>query len=188
MNKAFLLLCVALLPACHSGDRGKAGELQTKFSTAPLHTKKVTHVTQSYKATTDDNAESEILPYYIVIADTGLNYDVLHQKMISINKPLKIKIDTLGRFYNPKKNLIQLPDNDPDEIYAGDYFLRRGEGESLSIEYLNAYKGSSNEKMMALLSGIYEKKSSADSALVLLKKTSASSFVLKADIYMGCMH
>jgi hypothetical protein len=108
--------------------------------------------------------------------------------MLAVNKTLNIKIDTLGRFYNRKKNLIQLPDNADDEVYAGDYFLRRGEGESLSLEYLNAYKRGSNEKMMALLSGIYEKKSSADSALAILKRYDDHSFVVKTKIYMGCVH
>ncbi|WP_262490545.1 hypothetical protein [Hymenobacter sp. CRA2] len=33
--------------------------------------------------------------------------------------------DTLGRFFDEQKNLIRLPDDDEDELYAGDYFPRR---------------------------------------------------------------
>lgn len=184
MNKVWMLLSLVILITCHSDKPINAKVGTTRKVMYDVNKKNA----ETKDASTDNEIAEQTSPFYVVVADTSLNYDVLHQKMFAINKILNIEIDTLGRFYNRKKNLIQLPDNDPDEIYAGDYFLRRGEGKSLSIEYLNAYKKSSNEKMMALLSGIYEKKSSADSALAILKETSVNSFVFKADIYMGCIH
>jgi hypothetical protein len=174
-----------LFADCHSEKKNPA-------SNTTVRTKPVAVANKQAIANSDKDVKEMVdeatLPFYLVIADTGLNYDILHAKMLAVNKTLNIKIDTLGRFYNRKKNLIQLPDNADDEVYAGDYFLRRGEGESLSLEYLNAYKRGSNEKMMALLSGIYEKKSSADSALAILKRYDDHSFVVKTKIYMGCVH
>jgi hypothetical protein len=186
MKKIYPLLCMVLFAACHPDEHKQNRSIQKHINTPTVKIQKV--VSKKKEQDIDEEVGDQTLPFYLVVADTGLNYNVLHQKMVAINKDLKIKIDTLGRFYNQKKNLIQLPDNADDEIYAGDYFLRRGEGESLSLEYLNAYKRSSSEKMIALLSGIYEKKSSADSALSVLRKTSGNAFVYKAEIYMGCMH
>jgi hypothetical protein len=186
MKKIYMLLCIVLFAACHPDEHKQNRSIQKHINAPTVKIQKV--LSKKKEQDIDEEVGDQTLPFYLVVADTGLNYNVLHQKMVAINKDLKIKIDTLGRFYNRKKNLIQLPDNADDEIYAGDYFLRRGEGESLSLEYLNAYKRSSGEKMIALLSGIYEKKSGADSALSVLRKTSANAFVYKAEIYMGCMH
>ena len=94
----------------------------------------------------------------------------------------------MGRFYNKSKNLIALPDNDKDEIYAGDYFPRRFPSDNLSLEYLNFYQRQAGKKTIALVTGIYETEKGADSALAVLHRSEKKVFKIKADIYVGCMH
>ena len=108
--------------------------------------------------------------------------------MFDLNGQLNIPIDTMGRFYNKTKNLIALPDDDEDELYAGDYFPRRFPSENLSLEYLDFYQKKAGDKTIALITGIYENEKSADSALTVLHKTEEKVFKIKADIYLGCMH
>ena len=126
--------------------------------------------------------------YYVVIADTGKNYLSLQQTMLALSKTAGIKIDTLDRSYRSDKNLIALPDNYEDDIYAGDYYPRRSPGTFLSIEYLNLYNEDSPEKMMALVGGIYENKNSADSALEEVNNAKMNAFIQKTKMYIGCIH
>lgn len=136
----------------------------------------------------EDTTDHNNATYFVVVADTSQDYSILHKKMFDLNSKLKIPIDTMGRFYNKTKNLIALPDNDEDEIYAGDYFPRRFPSDNLSLEYLNFYQKQAGEKTIALVTGIYETEKSADSALTVLRKTEKKIFKIKADIYVGCMH
>ena len=146
------------------------------------------------KETSDNSKEQsdtknlDIATYFVIVADTNLNYSTLYDKMFKISKDLNIPIDTMGRSFNRTKNLIALPDNDEDEIYAGDYFPRRYPSDNVSLEYLNIYKKNAKEKTIALVTGIYETEKSADSALTIISKTEKNSFKIKADIYIGCMH
>jgi len=130
----------------------------------------------------------EYADYFVVVVDTGFNYAALRTQMFKISNELEIPIDTLGRTFDQKKNLIALPENDEDEIYAGDYFPRRSPGENLSLEYLDVYQKSASKKRIAMLSGIYENKKTADSALKIIKRIAPKAFSLKANIYIGCMH
>jgi hypothetical protein len=125
---------------------------------------------------------------YVVVADTGKNYYRHNDEMKKLSRINNKPIDSMGRYYNKAKNLIALPDTSSDEIYAGEYYPRRYASESLSLEYLNIYKDDSAEKTIALITGIYEKKSSADSALRSLTAVKGKAFTLAAPIYMGCMH
>lgn len=133
--------------------------------------------------------------YYIIIADTSKDYYSLRNKMLAIQKSIYIKIDTMGRSFNKKKNLIALPDNDSDGIYAGNYFPRREASEFLSLEYLDYYTKNGNfsfdegkGRTIALVRGIYGEKQEADAALIVLKQQEKNAFEIKANIYVGCMH
>ena len=134
-----------------------------------------------------ENAEDEAL-YFVVIADTGKVYADLHKKMMSWSQRLAMPVDTMGRLYNTDKDLIALPDDDEDEIYAGGYYPRRFPSQHLSLEYLNFYNTQSPEKTIALVAGLYEKKESADSALNILKKIAPKAFAQESVIFTGCMH
>ncbi len=170
---------------------------QTKENTATVATTskdyKPTFVVDEPKAIVPEVTDSlipaeEYADYFVVVVDTGFSYAALRKQMFKISNELELPIDTLGRTFDQKKNLIALPENDEDEIYAGDYFPRRGPGENLSLEYLDVYQKSASKKRIAMLSGIYENKKSADSALKIIKRIAPKAFSLKANIYIGCMH
>ena len=135
-----------------------------------------------------DSAGQDMATYYVVVADTSLDYNFLDKKMFELNRQFKIPIDSMGRFYNKAKNLIALPDNDDDEIYAGDYYPRRYPSENLSLEYLGFYQSRARKKTIALVTGIYETKKSADSALRIIQQAERKGFKIKSEIYIGCMH
>lgn len=136
----------------------------------------------------EDSVNYDNATYFIVVADTSTDYYLLNKKMFDLNKQFTIPIDTMDRFYDKTKNLIALPNNHEDEIYAGDYFPRRFPSENLSLEYLNFYQKLAGEKTIALVTGIYETEKSADSALIILQKIETRAFKIKADIYVGCVH
>ena len=135
-------------------------------------------------------SDEQYMNAYIVIADTSQNYVELRKKMFDINEKLKTVIDTMGRGFNREKNLICLPENDEDEIYAGDYFPRRYPSETLSLEYLVYYTNGKKptEGTIALVTIITDNKEKADKKLAAIKKYSDKAFIVNSKIYMGCMH
>lgn len=131
---------------------------------------------------------SEFALCYLVVADTGNNYLSLREKMREIASKTNLTIDTLGREFSVKSNKIALPENDEDEMYAGEYYPRRYPTNNLSIENLSFYYNKSSNNKMALVISITE---TSDSALFYAKKIQAISsevFILRTHIYMGCMH
>ena len=135
-------------------------------------------------------SDEQYMNAYIVISDTSQNYFELRQKMSDLNKKLKTEIDTMGRGFNKTKNLICLPENDEDEMYAGDYFPRRYPSETLSLEYLIYYTNGnkSSEGTIALVTIITDNKEKAEKKLAEVKKYSDKAFIVNSEIYMGCMH
>jgi hypothetical protein len=132
--------------------------------------------------------EGTTATYYVVVADTGVQYARLRQEMLAYRTPLRQSIDTMGRTYNKAKDLIALPDNTEDKVYAGDYYPRRFPSSTLSIEYLDVYQEKASGKSMALVTGIYERQRTADSALTVLQKVNPRAFVVKANMYVDCLH
>ena len=180
------ILCLLSLAACGSPNSSKTVEAAPSGQTNTTSGSgiKDTRLTD----TLAEDEEMAMTTYFVVIADTGQEYYTLHQEMTDLNRQLQLPIDTMRRSYDPAKNLIALPEDDEDEMYAGDYFPRRYPSENLSLEYLNVYKDAAGENTIALVTGIYETSKSADSARALLQKTIPGAFVLKADVYIGCMH
>ncbi len=186
MKRHIYIILTILLTACGTNptDQNNKEIQSSKIDTiTSLQTTVSTDSNQSEDTTDFNNAT-----YFVVVADTSQDYSILHKKMFDLNRKFNIPIDTMGRFYNKTKNLIALPDNDEDEIYAGDYFPRRFPSNNLSLEYLDFYQRQAGEKTIALVTGIYETEISADSALTVLRKTEKKVFKIKADIYVGCMH
>ncbi|ASS49640.1 MAG: hypothetical protein A3D31_01965 [Candidatus Fluviicola riflensis] len=186
MKKTLYVILTVFLTACGTVLSDTNNEVITSTPIDP------TALAQN-SVSTDNNAAEDTLNYnyatfFVVVADTSFDYSILHKKMFDINRQLNIPIDTMGRSYNKVKNLIALPDNDEDEIYAGEYFPRRFPSENLSLEYLDFYQRQAGEKTIALVTGIYETEKSADSMLIVLQKTEKKVFKIKANIYVGCMH
>lgn len=127
--------------------------------------------------------------FYVVIADTGRDYYALDKKMYTIASIINSKVDTMNRYYNAEKNRIVLPDDDEDEIYAGEYFPRRFTSDALSIEYMDQYDTSEDAgNIMALVTGVYDTLASADSLSDKLGKAGLKCRVVKAEMFIGCMH
>ena len=135
-------------------------------------------------------SDEQYMNAYIVVSDTSQNYFELRQKMFDLNEKLKTEIDSMGRGFDKKKNLICLPENDEDEIYAGDYFPRRYPSETLSLEYLIYYTNGKKptEGTIALVTIITDNKEKAEKKLAEVKKYSNRAFIVNSKIYMGCMH
>jgi len=186
---SIILLAVGLCSACGTANRQKSGadlSADTIGRTLVLE-KRVKHI-RGDVTDSIDLVGDEIETYYVIIADTGLSYHSLRDKMFLLHHQVGNPIDTMRRSYNEARNLIALSDDDEDEIYRGDYFPRRFASNALSLEYLKFYEESSLEKNIALVAGIYETKNSSDSALASVRKYKPKAFALKAEIYVGCMH
>lgn len=179
-----LILLLVLLSSCESQ---KTQQSKNSVQIEGLDLDKILKINDS-AINVEAEDTSEYATLFVVIADTSPDYAMLHQKMFDLHQKLNIPIDTMGRYYNESKNLIALPDNDEDEMYAGDYFPRRFPSENLSLEYLDFYQLGAREKTIALVVGLYDTEENADSILAVLKNIENKSFKVKAEIYMGCMH
>lgn len=140
-----------------------------------------------------DDMEMQYADYFLVVVDKSKDYKNLRELLFNVNGDFNIEIDTLGRYFNNDKQQIILPEDDEDEMYQGEYFLRRYESTSLSIENAYAYDENSLEPEkypteMILVAGMYATKKSADSLRNILHKKYPKTFVQKSKIYMGCMH
>ena len=188
-GKSILILIVLfILVSCKTKPVKKAAHYNPVRVAAASYSHKKTIVPVKQQDSSEYNPADETAIYYVVVTDTGTNYSELREKMENIHQTLNIAIDTMGRYYNKAKDLIALPDNDSDEMYAGAYYPRRSPTDFLSLEYLTFYKKASSDNTIALIAGIYENKSSADSALTILKPSQHNAFAIKSSIYVGCMH
>jgi hypothetical protein len=181
MIKYFTIPALFIVTACGTST------VKEENSNTEIHTDTLAAVTEGTPETVD-SLNSDFATYYILIADTSSDYYFLQKKMYALSKPLKLSIDTMGRYYNKAKNLIVLPDDDEDEIYRGEFYPRRDPSEYLSLEYLSFFKLPAGDKTLALVTGIYEKESSCDSALTVLKKAETKGFKIRSEVYIGCMH
>ncbi|MBR9861468.1 hypothetical protein GYB22_12140 [bacterium] len=124
---------------------------------------------------------------YVLVVDTSLNYSGLREKMFDLSESCKIEIDTMGRSFDSTRNLICLPDDAEDEIYAGEYFARRYPSVRLSLEYFHYYsEDNCSEKMIALIACISTDPEMAETLLESIKPQSISTFIIRKQIFMGC--
>ena len=175
------IIIVTAAVSCGNPGAGNKTATDTVVATKPVAADSA--ISENNGPDTTDN-----VTLYFTVADTGLNYFTLRDEMFALNKTLHWPIDTMGRYFDKKKNLISVSDTDEDEMYRGEYFPRRFPSENLSLEYYHAYIDNSTEKNIALVTGIYETKKSADSSLAILRPYAAHSFVVAANVYVGCMH
>lgn len=134
------------------------------------------------------NEEEAYANYEVIVIDTNNSYKLLNQKMFSLKEKLGMTIDSMGRYYNAKKDLIVVPENDEDEMYAGEYFPRRELSKTLSLEYMNQYQPNSKPKTIGIIAGIYANALEADSALTAIKQVAPKAFKLHSKLFIGCMH
>lgn len=190
MQRYLYPLIAVLFAACTAKSTPKKDDnTNVHVAKKSVHTKTVDNV-KAVNASVIENledAEEEFATYYVVVVDTGTKYYSLRDKMQKLHNALNIEIDTMGRYFNAKRNRIVLPDNDEDDIYAGDYYPRRTPSKTLSLEYMGLYKSGSKDSTIAIIAGLYERQSSADSAFKYFSNE-PNAFVIAADLYQGCLH
>jgi hypothetical protein len=130
----------------------------------------------------------ETATYYIVIADTSQSYKEVHNTMVRFQQASHAEIDSMGRYYNPIKGKLIVPEDDEDEIYRGEYYPRRFPSTTLSIEYLSMYRPKSSETAFACVVGIFEKPSEAKAYVKKWRSRFPKIYSQKASVYIGCMH
>lgn len=142
--------------------------------------------------------ESEL--NYIISVAEGYNYDSLRAVALQTASLLHFKFDSLGRYYNPQKGIV-VPEDDEDEMWAGEYFLRRSGEDVVSIEMRHAYidtiianneiaveRFSQDTSRMFVFATMYPDKERADSLADIIRESFPSTRIFPASIYMGCMH
>lgn len=132
--------------------------------------------------------EDNYAQYWVVLADTGRDYQALQAKMYTIQAQLGIDIDTMGRYFNTEKNRIVLPDDDEDEMYAGEYYPRNTVSTYLSLDYLDIYTRGVSPETIGLVAGIYTERAAAKALLDRIQRVTPTAFVLLGCLYIGCMH
>lgn len=126
---------------------------------------------------------------YLVVADTGTDYYALRGILEEVKNLTGQGIDTFGRYYNAEKDSLILHEDDEDQMWAGAYFPRREMTPAGSIEYLDAYRHrDTSTRMLAAVAGLFADKKGADSMLALVRGQYQRAWVMKTEVYMGCMH
>ncbi|UOQ52184.1 hypothetical protein [Hymenobacter cellulosivorans] len=195
LPQTLILLTPVFFTACQSAPASAppaaaapVAAVRTVAAPAPSAVTVTTDAAEVSEETPADSASQEYATYFVVVADTSRSYPALRRRMLGLSRQYALGIDTLGRYFNVQKNRIILPENDEDEMYAGEYYPRRFPSHSLSLEYLNEYQEPAGAQTMALVTGIYQQEASADSALAVLGRADEKVFKLKSRIYVGCMH
>lgn len=192
MNNILFCLCLLSLFSCDNEQETVDVKKETKDS-----------LTVANSDTIEENDEEvleEVELNFVVSVAEGYNYDSLHAIAVDASKLLNFKFDTFDRYYDSKRGII-LPDNHEDDVWAGQYLLRRSGGEIVSIErssaYIDtltmkqqaeAYRSRSNATKMFVFASMYTDSHSADSIKNILVKKYASAKVIPTEIYQGCIH
>lgn len=192
-NLIFIVALITLLSCISEENKSTEVLIQdTSIAEAQLNTN-----VEDIEAS-DESSDLEL--NYIVSVAEGYNYDSLRKIALQTADKLNFKFDTMGRYYNPQKGIV-LPDDDEDEMWAGEYFFRRFGDNLVSIEMSHAYTDTSISKnepelekhredtrKMFVFAMMYLDKKSADSLANIIKVDYPSTKVFPAQIYMGCMH
>lgn len=184
----FILFVTACTNTSNNGEAPKRNDSLKNHHTFALNIDSIARSVNRPAPEMDDTTDYNYADFYIVVADTGLSYWLLHKKMLQLHRQFNQPIDSLDRYYNVAKDSILLPDNYEDDMYAGAYYPRRSPSTFLSLEYFDFFKSDTREKNIALVTGIYENETSADSAYAILKRVEKNAFKMKAKVYVGCMH
>jgi len=198
IRTSVIVFIVLALNSCGTHEEKTVPSISMEKFTPP-----VIAVDSSGKDTVVDGGDGQtgeaMQLYHIVCVEEGDDYNSLHKTALNVSKFLKFKFDSLERYYNPIKKRVVLPDNHPDEIYAGEYFFRRNGDDFVSIEMRNYYRDISlkddghdffysDTTKMFVFAAMFGEKKQADSLVNILKKQFKTTKIIASNIYMGCMH
>lgn len=184
-NRLFYIITpLLLITSCRNAVVTTSSSDSTGKETI-VYAKNATPLTDTTKPI--DTAEDKpYATFYITMVDTAADYPLLDKKMYALSAATHILVDTQERHYDKKKKEIICPEDSDDEMYRGEYYPRRYEGVSLSIEQMSWFQEKS--KQMGLMAAICTTSEQADSVLNVIKPFAPRAYVYKASLYMGCMH
>lgn len=145
-------------------------------------------------AGTAANTDSETQDRWLVVLGTYKDFPAAKRDAEAYARASGIPFSMNGMVFDEKG--LHLPDTDPDQIYAGDYLLRRfntasvGDElveEHLSIEKSGAYAGFSPDEYI-IVARVAENTKEAAQARKHFKKIAPKAYVKKTRIFMGCLH
>ncbi|MDB5036323.1 MAG: hypothetical protein JWQ98_3564 [Chlorobi bacterium] len=134
-------------------------------------------------------AGADMRTMYVVVADSSSDYQKLLGEAQHLSQSSGIPFDARDLIFTKEKGL-HFPENDSDEIYAGDYLWRRFADESISLERRSAYFNNVKESdpTMIIVAGIFETKRKAAQALARISGPAPRAFIRATKLFMGCMH
>ena len=101
-----------------------------------------------------------------------------------------ISYDGQGMIFDCKRGLI-VPDDDPDEAFAGRYVSRRddrcGSGACTTIERSDAYEGFSRD-LYIVVAGVVTRGEEAQARLAEARRFAPDAYLKDTVLYMGCRH
>ena len=164
----FLLYCSAQLAAAQTGN-------ETDIKTVSNR----------------DSYEEQTVAYYMIIAGSSMDHNLLLSTAKDLSKKTGIKYDDVGRIY--KDSCMIFPDTISDELYRGDYVFRRWLEEPISIE-MNIEgiffdpTWDRPRPMLMIVAGMFGDKKTAEQHLKIIRKQIPTAYLKKKMVYMGCIH
>jgi hypothetical protein len=141
--------------------------------------------------TTDSEIiDEEMQTAFMVILDSSNDFNSMHALAEKTAQEFHLVFDTIEKQYFPEKNLWGVSLLSEDELYRGEYFPRRSDGDThpLSLEYQQWYDDRSREKNLVLMAGIFSFSLEAEEYINKFREKFPHAYILQKEIYMGCMH
>jgi hypothetical protein len=139
---------------------------------------------------TEEIVDEEMQTAFMVILDSSSDFNSIRALAEKTANEYQLKFDTIEKQYYPEKNLWGVAVWSEDEIYRGEYYPRRSDGDShpLSLEYQQWYDEKSQEKNLILMAGIFSLSLEAEEYINKFREKFPKAYILQKEIYMGCMH
>lgn len=144
-------------------------------------------------AGTAGSSDSETQNRWLVVLGTYKDFQEAKHDAEAYAKTSGIPFSMDGKIFDEKG--LRLPENPADQMYAGDYLLRRFNTtniggqvitEYISIEKSGAYAGFSPNKYI-IVASVADTSNEATVLLKRLKPIAPKAYVKKTPIFLGCM-
>ena len=128
---------------------------------------------------------------YFLILGKSKFYNKVYRQAQSISLASQTPFSLRNHIYDRKKGLI-LPENDPDEVYAGAYLERIfhtdwNDNPYISIEKSDAYPNLI-QGYYIIVAGIYSDVASAEKDLKRYLSLAPQATIQQTEVYLGCRH
>jgi hypothetical protein len=139
--------------------------------------------------------EDETMERFVVVLGNFEDFHAAHRRALALSHTSGMPFSMEGMVFDKARGLI-VPDDAPDEVYAGGYILRRENTRPLSdggafVEYLSIERSEAYDGPVGgyfIVGGIYDDAASAQRALARFQPLAKAATVQRTRMYMGCMH